>query len=92
MKPEEMIYCQSCGMPMQSAEDFGTEADGSPSADYCAYCYKAGAFAQECTMEDMIEQCAQFHDQMKHDDGRSFSREEAVSMMRAFFPHLKRWK
>ena len=25
---EEMKFCQSCGMPMQTAGDFGTEADG----------------------------------------------------------------
>lgn len=37
---EEMKFCQSCGMPMQTAGDFGTEADGGASADYCVYCYK----------------------------------------------------
>ena len=30
---EEMKFCQSCGMPMQAAGDFGTETDGSPSAN-----------------------------------------------------------
>ena len=29
---EEMKFCQSCGMPMQTAGDFGTEADGGASA------------------------------------------------------------
>lgn len=37
---EEMKFCQSCGMPMQTAGDFGTEADGGASVDYCVYCYK----------------------------------------------------
>ena len=41
---EEMKFCQSCGMPMQTAGDFGTEADGGASVDYCVYCYKNGAF------------------------------------------------
>ncbi|MTT48058.1 transcriptional regulator [Proteus mirabilis] len=41
---EEMKFCQSCGMPMQAAGDFGTETDGSPSGEYCVYCYKGGTF------------------------------------------------
>lgn len=92
MKQEETKYCQSCGMPMITAEHFGTEADGTPNDDYCAYCYKEGAFAQDCTMEEMIQTCAQFHAEMKHEDGSSFTRDEAVAMMGEFFPHLKRWK
>ena len=52
---EEMRFCQSCGMPMQAAGDFGTEADGSASADYCVYCYKNGAFTEACTLEQITE-------------------------------------
>lgn len=92
MTPEEMIFCQSCGMPMTAPEHFGTEADGKPSTEYCAYCYKDGAFAQECSMEEMIQVCAQFHEEFKHEDGSSYTREEAVAGMREFFPQLKRWK
>jgi hypothetical protein len=37
--------CQSCGMPMKkSPNGGGTNADGSISAKYCAYCYENGAF------------------------------------------------
>lgn len=79
-------------MPLQRAADFGTEADGSPNTDYCVYCYKQGSFVQDCTMEEMIRTCAGFHDQFKDENGHSLSREEAVAMMQAFFPHLKRWK
>lgn len=92
MTPEKMIFCQSCGMPMTAPEHFGTEADGSPSSEYCIYCYKDGAFAQECTMEEMIRHCAEFHEEFKHEDGRTYTREEAIAGMREFFPHLKRWK
>lgn len=88
----QLCICQSCGMPMQKPEDFGTEADGSLSKEYCTYCYQKGAFVQECTMEEMIEHCAQFAAQMKRPDGKTFSREEAVRMMKTYFPHLKRWK
>ena len=92
MNVDEMIFCQCCGMPMQAAADFGTEADGTASADYCVYCYKGGSFTQECTMEEMIRHCAQFHKEFKHEDGSSYTREEAVASMRQFFPNLKRWR
>ena len=87
-----MIFCQSCGMPMTAPEHFGTEADGTPNNDYCAYCYKEGVFTQECSMEEMIQHCAQFHEEFRHEDGRTYTREEAGAGMREFFPHLKRWK
>ena len=38
----------------------GTNADGTKNEDYCMYCYKDGKFLQDCTMEEMIEHCAQF--------------------------------
>ena len=32
-------YCQSCGM-MLSPEQYGTEADGTPTEHYCKWCYE----------------------------------------------------
>ncbi len=50
--------CQSCAMPMNSQEEFGTEAGGARSTDYCTYCYKNGAFTlQDITMREMCEFC-----------------------------------
>ena len=43
-----------------SDEVCGTNADVALSADYCTYCYQQGKFAQDCTMDEMIEHCAQF--------------------------------
>ena len=34
--------CQSCGMPITSNEQLGTNRDGSANIDYCKYCYKNG--------------------------------------------------
>ena len=85
-------YCQSCGMPMQAAGDFGTETDGSPSGEYCVYCYKGGTFTAACTMEEMIRHCAQFHEQFRDENGKSYTFEESVTLMREYFPTLKRWK
>ena len=56
---KEMKFCQSCGMPL-TEDVLGTNADGSKNEDYCMYCYKDGKFLQDCTMEEMIEHCAQF--------------------------------
>ncbi|MBO4590879.1 MAG: zinc ribbon domain-containing protein [Bacteroidaceae bacterium] len=61
-------FCQSCGMPLTRNDDCGTEADGSISFDYCKYCYHEGRFLQECTMDQMIDHCAQFVEEV---NGRS---------------------
>ena len=37
-------FCQSCGMPLTRAEDFGTNADGSTNFDYCRHCYQDGKY------------------------------------------------
>mgnify|MGYP002554598636 CR=1 FL=1 len=79
-------------LPMQAAGDFGTETDGSPSGEYCVYCYKGGTFTAACTMEEMIRHCAQFHEQFRDENGKSYTFEESVTLMREYFPTLKRWK
>ena len=46
--------CQSCGMPLTAPDARGTEGDGTPSAYYCRYCYRNGAFTDpEATIETM---------------------------------------
>ena len=60
---KEMKFCQSCGMPLTD-EVLGTNADGSKNEDYCMYCYKDGKFLQDCTMDEMIEHCSQFVDEV----------------------------
>ena len=80
-------FCQSCGMPIADPAIQGTEADGSPSADYCRWCYADGAFTYEADLDSMIEGCAPF---MMEKTG--LSRDEAVSIMGAMLPTLKRWR
>ena len=81
-------FCQSCGMPLTGPELCGTEADGGKNADYCLYCYRDGAFAQDCTMEEMIDFCAPIYAR----EIPGLSEEAARAQMRAYFPQLKRWK
>ena len=85
---KDMKFCQSCGMPLGPDTAHGTEADGSPSADYCSYCYKDGKFAGEMTMEQMIDFCAP----MMAQANPGMTEEQAKARMHQFFPMLKRWK
>ena len=85
-------FCQSCGMPLTREEDFGTNADGSTNFDYCQYCYKDGVFLQDCTMDEMIEHCSQFVDEVNKHMPKPMTKEEYKQMMRGFFPMLKRWR
>ncbi len=86
-----MKFCQSCGMPLTN-EVLGTNADGTPNEDYCIYCYKDGKFTQDMTMEQMIEHCAQFTDEINRNSGQNLTVKQMKEQMRQFFPHLKRWK
>ncbi len=85
---QEPVFCQSCMMPMQNPQDFGTEQNGEKSPDYCAYCYQNGAFLQNCTMEEMVEFCLK----MAEEQGFYENCGQAKAQMLAYFPTLKRWK
>ncbi len=45
MQPQRQ-FCQSCAMPMQNPDDFGTNADGSNNNEYCSYCFRNGKFTE----------------------------------------------
>ena len=80
--------CQSCAMPMDKPELFGTEANGAPSTEYCCYCRSNGAFNWNCTMEDMLEDCIKV--ELEHHPERT--EEDVRKELTAVFPTLKRWK
>ena len=85
---ENTKFCQSCAMPLQKPEDYGTEADGRPSEDYCVYCLKDGKFEMEdCTMEQMIDICVPYCVEA----GVYPDADAARAGMLGFFPMLKRW-
>ena len=85
---KDMKFCQSCGMPLGPDTARGTEAAGSPSPDYCSYCYKDGQFVGEMTMEEMIDFCTP----MMVQANPGMTQEQAKAQMHQFFPMLKRWK
>ncbi|NDV84040.1 zinc ribbon domain-containing protein [Bacteroides sp. 51] len=88
----EATFCQSCGMPMTTADQFGTNKEGSANHDYCVYCYKEGAFTEDVTMDEMIDHCAQYLDEFNKESEKQMSKEEAIAQMKQYFPTLKRWK
>ena len=87
----EQRFCQSCGMPL-TEDVLGTNADGSKNEDYCMYCYRDGKFLQDCTMEEMIEHCAQFIGAVNEGLENPITKEEYIGMMKTYFPQLKRWR
>ena len=84
---ENKYFCQSCAMPLEKPEDFGTMADGSRSEEYCRACFEDGKFTTEDTMETMIELCIPYALEAKV----YATAEEARAAMEAYFPQLKRW-
>ena len=86
-----MSFCQSCGMPL-TEDVLGTNADGSKNEDYCMYCYRDGKFLQDCTMDEMIEHCAQFVGAVNERLPQPITKEEYIGQMKMYFPHLKRWR
>ncbi len=81
-------FCQSCGMPMNSDEDRGTNKDQTKSKEYCRYCYENGVFSSDETMEAMIDTCVPFALEAGYYPDEKTAREAMLS----FFPTLKRWK
>lgn len=78
--------CQSCGMPLKSDSELGTDKDGKLNNDYCKYCYKNGEFIDKVDMNEYIEMCSKFGFQA------GMTNEEMKAFCEKLFPTLKRWK
>lgn len=84
---ENQFICQSCGMPMNTDEDFGRNPDGSKNEEYCCYCLKDGVM-RECSLNEMIEICAEIEVR----EGIFPDIEAARKNLSEYLPTLKRWK
>jgi len=81
-------FCQSCGMPMEKPEDFGTNTDGSKSEDYCHFCFQNGKFTEpNITMDQMNDKVAGFMVTQS-----KMPETQAKEMAKTFIPKLKRWQ
>ena len=82
---ESQIICQSCGMPLDRKEIFGTEKDGPRSEKFCKYCYEDGAFTRpEMTLDEMKERVKTYL--MEIDMPEDF-----ISQALKELPALERW-
>lgn len=90
MKPDlpKGPFCQSCEMPMEKPDDFGSNADGLKINDYCHFCFENSAFtAPDITLEQMIERVAGIMvTEMNMPEA------QAKAMANQFIPKLKRWQ
>ena len=82
------IICQSCGMPMQKEEDFGTNTDSTKNDEYCRFCYRDGKFTDEgITMEQKIDKLVGIAvEQM------NIPEDKARVHANEIIPTLKRWR
>ena len=81
-------FCQSCAMPLDKPDVFGTNADGTQSAEYCTYCFQNGRFTEPTiTLGQMIEKCVGIMAQRK-----IMPEHQAKELMSRTIPMLKRWK
>jgi hypothetical protein len=88
LQPPEGPFCQSCSMPMQAPEDFGTNADGGRSEEYCCYCFQSGEFTDpDITLEGMIDRLAALGAEKM-----GMAEDQARQMATEVLPRLKRWQ
>jgi len=87
MDIEEVQICQSCGMPMESPEDFGNDEDGGRNNDYCCHCWEDGKFTADVSFDEFVEiQVGIAVQNLGLDE--SEAREVALTAL----PELKRWQ
>ncbi len=81
-------FCQSCCMPLEKPEDFGTAANGFRINDYCHYCFNDGVFTEpNMTMQAMIDKCVSIMAQKG-----IMPEAQAKALMLEVIPKLKRWQ
>lgn len=81
-------FCQSCGMPMDNPECFGTDERGLRDNDYCVHCFENGKFTNpDISMEEMIDLVIEIMVEKT-----KMSEDQAGQIARPFIPTLKRWR
>ena len=87
------LVCQSCGMPLND-DILAKNTDGSFNEQYCMWCWDGEGFAQDCTMEEMVEHYTPYVAAMAARImplGRT-DPEACRAYMRSLLPTLGRWK
>jgi hypothetical protein len=83
---ENIVLCQSCGIPLGNEEIKGKEENGLKNDLYCKYCYEDGAFKKpNMTLEEMKDTVST---QMKKLKLPIYTIQKAINIL----PTLSRWK
>jgi hypothetical protein len=81
-------FCQSCAMPLEKPEMFGTDKEGVRINDYCRFCYRGGEFSEpKITADQMAEKCTRIMV-----DRGIMPEKEAREILARTLPKLKRWQ
>lgn len=84
---EDLKICQSCGMPMADAEDFGANVDGSQNREYCVHCWQGGKFTADVELPEFIDMQVKIAvEKLGMDE------DEARAVAATTLPELKRWR
>jgi hypothetical protein len=88
MEKSKGPFCQSCSMPMEKPEDFGTDENGNRVNSYCHYCYQNGEFTHpDITLGQMTEIVVEH---LTRQEG--ITEDQARQITQSFLPKLLRWK
>jgi hypothetical protein len=81
-------FCQSCSMPMEKPEDFGTDELGFKVNNYCRHCFQNGEFTHpDITLGQMTEIVVK-----NMTEKMDIPKERARKITEEFLPKLVRWK
>ncbi len=71
----------------EDSTQWGSEADATPSSEYCQFCYQGGAYTNpEQTVDGMVQSSIDF---MTSELG--FGRDQAEKLSKDIIPGLRRW-
>ncbi len=84
---DDIKICQSCGMPMQAAEDFGTDAGGGKNKEYCQFCWQNGEFTAKIGLPEFTEMQVKIATEKL-----GMTEVEAREVAEATLPELGRWR
>ena len=79
------LTCQSCGMPLTD-DILARDRDGSLNERYCLSCWDGEGFAQDCTLEEMVEHC------LPHMQLGGMEPETCRAYLESLLPTLERWR
>lgn len=70
----------------------GINADGSPSHEYCIFCFADGVFTTEMTMEEMIEYDLNSIKMAMGFAGKEVDVDATRELLITYLPTLRRWR